>query len=53
MKYLLTYLYDLSDSTFNLTTPIIKPNFYTIWLKTSKGVFKTQLKIYGGASFQK
>ena len=23
---------DLSNSTFNLTTHIIKPNFYTIWL---------------------
>ena len=39
---------DLCDSTFNLITLIIKPNFNTNWLKASKGVFRTKLKIYGG-----
>ena len=27
-------------------------NFYTNWLNPSKGAFRTQLNIYGGASFQ-
>ena len=44
---------DLCNSTFNLITPIIKPNFIINWFKTSKSVFRTLLKIYGGAFFYK
>ena len=40
---------DKCDSTCNLMTPILKPNFYTNWLKTRKDVLRTQLNIYGGA----
>ena len=32
---------------------MIKPHFYTNWLKTSSGVFGTQLNIYDGAFLQK
>ena len=35
-----------------LIIPMIKPNFFTNWLETSKGLFRSHLKIYGGAFFK-